>query len=133
MTAPSEPGHSGLRPLSPHGEGYCTVCHFIEGLTPDGLIERHSAHRSGLGGYPVQQECDGSFKRPPKLTPHRSNLAAFKTAAGKGTCPVCSKDVRVTSDRRLEGHYGLGPAQVPCPGGWKLFRRIKGRDHMDRG
>lgn len=71
--------------LGVYGEGYCRHCHFIEALDENGLIITHGR---GLGNF-VQPTCKGSGKRPPKLTPYRSALAAFRVTAPTATCPVC--------------------------------------------
>lgn len=69
--------HHGLRPLGPYGEGYCRVCHFVQALTSDGLIERHS--RGALLVGPAQ--CKGSFTKAPKITPFASRKAQFRVEA----------------------------------------------------
>ncbi len=68
--------------LGPHGEGYCTVCRFIEPLTPSGYL---AAHRHDRGGKP----CKGSGRRPGVHTPFFSRRSAFRTMGTEVTCPAC--------------------------------------------
>ena len=92
MTIPknASPVHHGLRPLGPYGEGYCRVCHFVQALTFDGLIERHS--RGALLDGPA--ECKGSFTKAPKITPFASRKAMFRLKAPDAWCPECKRFVR---------------------------------------
>ncbi len=91
-TATSRDGHTGLRPLSPHGEGYCTVCRFVIGLTEKGLLERHWRGSVGGEGWNSQGwECKGSNRRPGRTTPVTSRLAAFRVKAKKTYCPTCGR------------------------------------------
>lgn len=115
MAAPPDPEHSGLRPLGPYGEGYCRVCHFIIGLTANGLIERHTR-----GGQFAPTECKGSFKKAPKLIPTTSKLAAFKTKAGLVLCPVCAQTVPLLADGRMNGHVVAAGPPKHCKGGFSF-------------
>lgn len=100
-----EPVHTGLRPLGPYGEGYCTVCHFIEPLTVLGVIE---PHYRGLGLSAAIQTCPGSYKTPPKLTPVTSRRAAFRRVAPTVACTVCGGDAAIRLDGRIAAHPGQG-------------------------
>lgn len=115
MAAPQPPEHSGLRPLGPYGEGYCRVCHFIIGLTANGLIERHTR-----GGQFAPTECKGGFKKAPKLIPTTSKLAAFKTKAGLVLCPVCTQMVPLLADGRMNGHVVAAGPPTYCKGGYNF-------------
>lgn len=92
---------SALRPLGPHGEGYCTVCHFIEPLLPSGVIDRHYRGVQLAGSA---KPCSGSYKKPPRLTPVTSRLAAFRLDAPTVVCPVCWAYVPIRLDRRIAAH-----------------------------
>jgi len=91
--------HSGVRPLSPHGEGYCRWCFFVVGLTDRGLLE---AHTRGIVSYGAAKTCPGTDTRPPKNTPYASRKAAFKQTAPKAWCPVCK---RFVPTKRQAGTY----------------------------
>lgn len=90
----AQPVHTGLRPLSPFGEGYCRWCHFVIGLTFQGVIEQHT--RSASMWRDEAEPCKGSYARPPKVTPYTSRKAAFRLTVPKEICPACTKEVRVT-------------------------------------
>jgi hypothetical protein len=105
------PPHEGVRPLGPYGEGYCTVCHFIEALTEGGqLIE----HTRGIGLVGDGTPCKGSGIRPPKRTPHASRLAAFKVDGVRAVCPVCMRQLVLGTDGRFSFH-ALPHTTTPCP------------------
>jgi hypothetical protein len=87
MEPGSEPEHSGVRPLSPHGEGYCRWCHFIVGLTSDQRLVMHG--RSSSLYRDEAKACAGSGTRPPKITPYASRKAAFRVKSPEAWCPVC--------------------------------------------
>lgn len=112
--------------LGEHGEGYCTVCHFVEPLTPEGKIQLHYRGQglSSWNGDP--KPCKGSHKTPPKTTPATSRKAAFKTTAPTGTCGTCGKQgiaVRYfgTDSESLDQHTN---GVKMCPG---AYRRPAGR------
>jgi len=102
--------------LSEFGEGYCRVCHFVVGLVEDGRLIFHERgrHSNSIAA------CDGSGRKPSKVTPYASRLAAFKTKAPLVACPGCGHQVTVAS-------YPSGPLIarhiVPfgslCPGSHK--------------
>lgn len=101
MVAPHDP-HTGLRPLGPFGEGYCTVCHFVQALTADGRIERH-VRGALLNG--ATEACKGSEKKPPALTPHTSYRARFRYDAPTAECTTCKRTVPLTHDLRFTRHH----------------------------
>lgn len=110
---------SELRPLSPHGEGYCRACHFIIGLADDGRLEFHSRGRHGSAPTVI---CPGGKRKPPKITPYRSTKAMFKPEPDRTDCPLCGKNVARMFDGRLWGHPAegypatAGPHSYPhCP------------------
>lgn len=120
---PSEPPHTGVRPLSPFGEGYCPRCRFIEPLGPDGLIELHWHPKNArLGGD--RGVCSGAFRRPAVRAPFFSRLTAFRTRPPKVTCPGCGRErvaVQRTEDLPwLERHVKPGQLFGTCD--WS-FRR----------
>jgi hypothetical protein len=128
--------HSGLRPLSPHGEGYCRFCHFVEGLDASGRIEPHTRWQGNNYGGTSEMAgpCKGSGRVPPKLTPHTSRLAAFRLTAEKLACPVCRRTLVLLADGRIPGHTTAAHTTTPCPGGWQLKPPSAGRDHTgERG
>lgn len=128
MAAPTppekEPEHSGLRPLSPWGEGYCRWCKFVVGLDYSGLLVPH------VRGAQLQNQkaCDGSGTRPPKVIPYMSRKAAFKTVARKERCHECSREVPVLSDGRFAPHTVAYRVTTACKGG-SSFPRPPERDH----
>lgn len=89
MAAPTDPTHSGLRPLSPYGEGYCRACLFVVGLDHLGRLEAHSRNNSIYRDE--RQECKGSGAKPPKVTPYASRKAAFRVTAPDVWCPGCKQ------------------------------------------
>lgn len=120
-----EPPHTGVRPLSPYGEGYCRFCHFVVGLGPDGLLDQHKRSAFDSRGY-AQGEgssiCKGSCRKPPRATPVTSRLAAFRVRPRRDTCPRCNRQrIIVLADGTLAWHT-LGAANyTTCPGtGHKL-------------
>ena len=82
--------------LGEYGEGYCRHCHFTVGLDRGGLLNRHVRGQS-----PGGPACDGSHTTPPKITPYRSRLAAFRTTADTVVCPSCGQTVDLA-------HYASG-------------------------
>lgn len=91
-TPPPDPGHAGLRPLSPYGEGYCRVCHFVVGLTYDGKLVGHTRGALLMNAA----ECKGSGARPPSVTPYGSRKAAFRLSSPDCWCPECKQTVATT-------------------------------------
>lgn len=83
--------------LSPYGEGYCTVCRFIEPLGPDGLIEEHTRIGSAVLYVPARERCKGSGSRPPKRTPRTSGKNRFRVRTPKMECPACRQEVKIMS------------------------------------
>lgn len=85
--------------LSPHGEGYCTVCRFVVGLDADGRISYHERPDPDSSGYhtPARTCCRGTRKVPPKRTPYASEKNRFRTRAAKTECPRCKQQVKVNS------------------------------------
>lgn len=135
MAAPpeKEPEHSGLRPLSPYGEGYCRWCHFVVGLDYAGMLAQHFRGAHGLTARQGAEAkpCGGSGTRPPKVTPHASRKAAFRAVARKEQCHVCKRETVLLADGRLSSHsrdpYRLNDT---CAGGY----RFPERDHSgERG
>lgn len=120
---PSEPPHTGVRPLSPFGEGYCRQCRFIEPLGPDGTLEPHWHPKNARFGAD-RDACPGSDRRPATRTPFFSRLAAFRTRAPRVTCPGCGRErvaVQRTNDTVwLERHIRSGRTFGVCD--WS-FRR----------
>lgn len=130
----AEPEHSGLRPLGPHGEGYCSYCRFIQPLLADGRLERHSGHKTSVYGVVDSTPCKGSYHKPARTTPWYSRLSRFRTEAEKVTCPYCKRDVILLNDGRMNGHYVTSHPSAPvCKGGYRPYVR-PGRDHgAERG
>lgn len=130
MTTPP-PEHAGLRPLGPHGEGYCRVCRFVVGLTADHLLEEH--YRGKYANLGDGKACKGSYTRPPKVTPYASKRSQFRASATKVNCPVCRREVVVMADGRLNGHpsdpYRLNNHY--CKAGWHTYEAAQTlvRDH----
>jgi hypothetical protein len=113
------PDHSGLRPLSPFGEGYCIRCHFIIGLDADGKVEEHKRWVANSYGRPDQDgRCKGSGKKPPALTPHTSYKARFKETPERVECAVCHRSLNLHIDGVLPGHSMSQYTGAPCPGAW---------------
>ena len=119
------PPHTGLRPLSLYGEGYCRWCHFVVGLDHYGLLVRHFRGGSGdeLRG---PRGCKGSGTKPPKVTPYMSRKAMFKTVGRKERCHVCNREVPLLPDGRMTSHTP-DPYRPTwhCKGGYQ----VPGRDH----
>jgi hypothetical protein len=114
--------------LGVYGEGYCRHCHFVEALDYDGLL---IPHNRGVGNF-VQPGCKGSGKRPPKLTPYASRLAAFSSSPPEGICPVCKTSQVITSNRVMARHWN-GAVRV-CEGTSRLPATPDpgpGRDHSN--
>lgn len=127
MTAPPE--HSGLRPLGPHGEGYCRVCRFVVGLTDQLVLEEHWRGKYATMGD--GKPCRGSYTRPPKVTPYASRKSAFRANATKVHCPVCRREVVVMADGRLNGHTVTYSSMTHCKAGWHTYEAAQSlvRDH----
>lgn len=102
-----DPDHTGLRPLGPHGEGYCRVCCFVIGLTARGLLEEHQ--RGAVDAYGSPQNCKGSSKPPAKVTPYASRKAAFRYTPNKAWCPECRQDAPIMPLRGIQV-YARHPA-----------------------
>lgn len=135
-TPPPEPEHTGLRPLSPWGEGYCRYCHFVVGLTYDGLLVFHSR------GAQLHSDavCKGGGTKAPKVTPHSSRKAAFTTKSEKVGCHVCGREVHLLVDGRMTVHSPSVSTLTRCPGGYHQPERgsartdVPQRDHgSERG
>lgn len=120
MTTPDPPRPPTI--LGIYGEGYCRVCHFIEALDSQGRIIGHSR------GANATEQCKGSFTRPPKLTPYRSRLAAFRVDPPRELCMFCLTDAPLSAYGSFARHwhgarvcqgtatYPAGPVQPPPPG-----------------
>lgn len=111
---PHSSDHTGLRPLGPNGEGYCTACHFIEPLTADGRIEAHPKHRGGPHSVGEAGACPGSYRRPPSHTPYFSRKAMFRVVVDLAPCPACRSKVR--TEKGLIAGHSLTFAGNRCPG-----------------
>lgn len=123
MTTPP-PEHSGLRPLSPYGEGYCKACQFVIGLDCDGRVAQHWR---GAHGLMTSRECKGSGWKPPKVTPYSSRKAAFTANAPDVRCPECERVVRSTAYGGAivyAQHYPHPASGVKCP--FSLRAIVKG-------
>lgn len=98
--------------LSEYGEGYCRVCHFVIGLTWQGVLGPHirGAHGLHLGDV---GECKGSYKVPPKVTPCSSAKAMFRVTPTMAWCPDCKADVPthlgIRGGSRSYGRHRVGP------------------------
>lgn len=106
--------------LGEYGEGYCKVCHMIEPLTADGVLDLHFRGFSSACNIP-EYRCKGSGKVPPKLTPFASRLAMFKRVAPLATCPVCREQIPVqpSSSRSvtvMARHFPPDSPNVLCAG-----------------
>lgn len=116
MTPPPEPEHSGLRPLSPWGEGYCRWCHFVVGLTWEGQLVEHVR---GAHGLDITNPCKGSFTKPPKVTPYASRKAAFRVKSEPAWCPKCRQFARTTRKGGVRTYtwHSRGPlaGAAACP------------------
>ena len=89
--------------LGEHGEGYCRTCHFIEPLTPEGLL---AVHWRGAGVLPENdRRCKGSLKKPPKRTPVTSRVSAFTSSPPTSVCRYCATEVAVTGHRVFARHW----------------------------
>jgi hypothetical protein len=98
--------------LGEFGEGYCRICHFVEALDHEGRIIEHAR---GIGNVSTGP-CKGSGRKPPKLTPYQSKLAAFSVNPPVALCPVCEKEQPLTKVPSLVfARHWIGPAKV-CPG-----------------
>lgn len=96
-----EAEHAGLRPLGPHGEGYCPVCRFVVGLDPRGRLERHTRT---MGAYLTAGPCKGGDRAPAKRTPFASRKSAFRVTSNKPKCPQCGAGVNLLMSGRYEYH-----------------------------
>jgi hypothetical protein len=121
--------HSGLRPLSPWGEGYCKECHFIIGLDHQGRLE---VHNRGIQAYGTPPQCKGSYKKPPKVTPYSSRKAAFTTKSPDAWCPRCKQHVPTTwqGGGHVYARHTFPPVRgiiraTPCPLNLTLVVKIK--------
>lgn len=128
-TPPPEPPHSGVRPLSPWGEGYCRHCCFVVGLTYDGQLAEHT--RGAQLMYP--KPCKGGGTKAPKVTPYSSRKAAFRLSAPDVWCPACKQFVRSTRQGQAqvyERHPIPGSAtRLPsCPYTMRLVERDHGSE-----
>lgn len=112
-------GHEGLRPLSPHGEGYCRTCHFVVGLTDTGKLETHSR---GSSMSNVHEECKGSHRKPAPVTPVTSRAARFTCEAPVVRCWLCNRDVPLLYDGRYGAHSKLNGVS-DCPASLKRSRQ----------
>jgi hypothetical protein len=119
-----EPPHTGLRPLSPHGEGYCTVCHFVVGRNRYGLLERHTR---GAADYGIPAAvCEGSDTKGSSRIPYASRLAAFTTRQPYTWCPECRQSVKAVRQKGVKV-YALHPARkggvIHCPFGGRDIQK----------
>ncbi len=106
--------------LGPHGEGYCTVCRFIEPLGPTGQIEPH-VRNVFFDPHP----CPGGDRAPAPASrvPFFSRLSRFSTRVVKRKCHACGKRTGAWSD--TEGSTVM-PHWMPAgPGRWTP-RRCEG-------
>lgn len=132
MTDPPAPRPATI--LGEHGEGYCRHCHFVEALDHNGLI---TEHRRGIGNV-AQDRCKGSGRRPPKLTPYASRLAAFRTTMETALCRYCDQYQSVmsyTSGPIFARHWQGGIQSVLCEGTARpVPASARGRNHSgERG
>lgn len=131
MTAP-EPRPPAI--LGEYGEGYCRYCHFVEALDQHGLLLEH---RRGIGNV-AKDRCKGSGKKPPRLTPVTSKLAAFRTTMETALCSYCDQYQSVmtyTSGPIFARHWQAGIQSVLCEGtGRTAPASQRARNHAgDRG
>lgn len=96
-----------LRPLSPNGEGYCSWCCFVVGLTSAGRLEGHNRDLS---------QCEGSFKAPAARTPYYSRKSAFRVNVKRVWCPLCCTKAPVRRADGKEWYARHGEwSRPPCP------------------
>lgn len=81
--------------LGPYGEGYCTECHFIEPLGPDGLIEQHQRDKNYDRFAAGPTLCPGSGGKPPARTPFSSSKARFRTTVERAVCSTCGNRAKI--------------------------------------
>lgn len=107
--------------LSPHGEGYCRACRFIEGLDPAGkLVEHHrGAHGLSVRYGEASLACTGSGRLPGKVTPYASRLSAFRVSAPKALCSQCHEQISLMIDGRLVIHINIRTYRN-CIGGYQI-------------
>jgi hypothetical protein len=81
--------------LSQWGEGYCSACQFVVGLTREGRLAEHTRgrHAVGMDYHNTVKPCKGSGRKPPKVTPHMSRKAAFRLSAPDVWCPECKQSM----------------------------------------
>lgn len=104
--------------LSEYGEGYCTRCRFVIGLTAQGRMVPHFRGR-GLDAYnPSGKHCDGSRRFPAKVTPYSSRKSAFRIRVSMDTCNDCGRRVEVV-DGALTWHSIFQYGGEKCPGSCK--------------
>lgn len=113
------PPHSGLRPLSPYGEGYCGACQFVVGLGPDGRLEEHGRMANIWSGS--RDRCKGSGRKAPVRIPETSRKAAFRTRVRTAHCGQCQNQAEVLNTP--DGTSVLAVHRIPwatvferCPG-----------------
>lgn len=110
--------------LGDFGEGYCTVCRFIEPLDEAGRIVRHERGTlyERYGAPP--QVCAGSWKKPPARIPVTSTKSKFGLEASVVTCPLC-----MTSMGRPAGvwpaHFLAAEAFGECPASGQPVSRLR--------
>lgn len=123
-TPPPDPPHTGLRPLSPWGEGYCRHCCFVVGLNYAGQLVEHDRGAQ----LHSNARCKGSLTRPPKVTPYSSRKAAFTTKSEKVACYVCRREVHLLADGRMTAHTSSTSSLARCSGGYHLPQRDHGSE-----
>lgn len=107
--------------LSPHGEGYCRHCRFVLGLDYLGRLDYHVRGTvTDYGHKGVPEMCEGSGRKPAKVTPYYAAKNRFITRLAKVTCHVCGQRVNRRLDKRYASHNGGD--RTPCPGGYRLIR-----------
>lgn len=118
METPPTTEHTGVRPLSPNGEGYCRWCHFVVGLDEEGKLDQH--RRGFARDWEVSsKDCKGSGTKPPKVTPYASRKAAFRVGAPYAYCPLCKQQVkteRYTNTQVYALHWPPGNFRAQCDG-----------------
>lgn len=108
--------------LSEYGEGYCRHCHFIEGLTFQGLLAEHYRGKiMNTYGADSRKPCKGSLKTPAKITPWASRKAAFRVRQPVAPCSVCRTGVALYTGSTfatsvVDRHHYCGS---PCPGSFR--------------